>query len=135
MLRIDDWMSIPEAQPYTHKVKEVQQTDGSVLVESRLELPEDAAIVAWYDVQRKWRGRSKPVNYYDGADQVFLYEVGPGKSLAFPVRVEYLKSKWHISVSFEYAWESANRPYLVGSVQHRVYFAPECPDGYCGTGR
>ena len=132
-LRIDDWMVIPEAQRFMHKVRETPRADGAVEVESRLEIPRDAAIVAWYDVQRKHRGQSKPMNYYDGAHQLFLYEVEPGKSLAFPVRAEHLKGSWRVSVSFEYVWENEHRPHFIGSVQHRVYFAPECPDGYCGT--
>jgi hypothetical protein len=81
---------------------------------------------------RRWKA---PEPAFGWGDSAFTYELVPGASALFTVRLNHFKKHLDVVVPFNYAWEgNATIGMGVGGVVHRVYFlADDLPASVVGN--
>jgi hypothetical protein len=111
--------------------KEVSRApNGDIMTKYIPDPPEGALLSIFYDIQEARNKAWKPANYWEGRDLVFTYTVPSGHSVTFPVKEKYFKRKYLISVPFSYAWEDNHELSTLGTINHRVFYVYELPEGF-----
>jgi len=92
--------------------------------------PEGARLSIFYDIQASKTEAPKPANYPATRDIAYTYTVPPGRSVVFAVDAKYFKKQYILSIPYSYSWEEIPERNVWGSIQHRVLYFYELPEGF-----